>query len=376
MRIGLNALWLLPGMVGGAETYLRGLLSGFAEIDGGNEYVVFTNRENHATFAGLPANFRRVAFDHSARWNARSLAMIRGLGEQVYLPWRAARERVDVLHFPLDIAPLKTRCPVALTIHDLNFSAVHETTSRVARRLSEAFVRASARRADAVLTVSQFSRGQICKQLGVSPDRVWVTYNAPARRPRLPESAWPALAARLGLRPPFILGLSSLNEHKNIAVLLRAFALLDGGPVGQLVIAGHLPQTGPALPRLARELGVAARTVFTGYLKDAELRALLERARVFALPSLFEGFGIPVVEAMEAGVPVACSNAAALPEVAGGAALLFDPRRPEQLARCLEALCSDEALRRRLVEKGRANAARFSWRECARRTLSVYEALA
>ncbi len=372
MRVGIDALWLLPGMTGGAETYVRGLTAALGPAAPDDEFVLFTNRENHDSFRGLPGNFRRALFNHSARWTLAGLTMTRAYGQQLYLPCRALQERLDVLHCPLDIAALGARCPVVLTIHDLNFGAVHETTLSAAQKLGEALVRGSARRADAVLTVSRFSRGQICERLGVPARKVRVVYNAPAARPCPPPGRFERLRARWRLWQPYYLGFSSLNAHKNIETLIAAFARLPSRARRRLVVAGHLPKGGADLPGLARRLGVAERAVFTGYVDDADAAALLSRAVALAFPSLYEGFGLPVVEAMAAGVPVACSTAASLPEIAGDAALFFSPRDAGTLAGLLERLFDDEELRRRLSEAGRRNAARFSWRRCAAQTADAY----
>ena len=374
MRIGINALWLLPRMVGGAETYVRGLLTGLS-LDLDNEYVLFTNRDNHDTFASVGPNFRRVLFDFPARWDLFSLAVIRGVGEQLYLPRHAARERLDVLHAPLDIAPLAATCPIALTIHDLNFVAVHESRTAAARWLGETLVRVSARRADAIITVSDYSRNEIASGLRILRAKIRVIYNAPSPRPA-PASLWPPLAARLRLAPPYLLALSSLNAHKNIDLLLEAYARLPSSVRGQLVVAGHLPQHGVPLPEVARRHGLGESVVFTGYLNDGEMASVMENAHGLAFSSLREGFGIPVVDAMAAGIPVACSETTSLPEVADGAALFFDPLSVEGMAAALERLLVDTQLRERLIAAGRVNARRFSWEETARRTIEVYRALA
>ncbi len=376
MRIGFSVLGLLPDTIGGVETYIRGLLNALAHIDTDNEYVLFTNRDNHDSFDGLGRNFRRILYDFSGKWDVRSLAMTRLVGEQFYLPYRASRESIDILHLPLDIIPLLSRCRTVMTLHDLNFDAVPEATTPARRMIATGLVKASARRADAILTVSNFSRDQIVSKLGVAPERVSVTYNAVDQHPLTPRHDWAELAGRLGITRPYVIAFSSLNPHKNIATLLKAFSLMKSRERWQLMIVGHLPTRGKPLTRMAAELGIADSVAFTGYLSRKDLTLALHKARALAFPSLYEGFGIPLLEAMSVGVPVACSKVAALPEIAADAALFFDPLSPENMAAAIERLLTDELARERLIAAGHDNVKRFSWEQTARRTLEVYRRVA
>ncbi len=376
MRIGFSVLGLLPDTIGGVETYIRGLLNGLGRIDSENEYVVFTNRDNHESFDGLGRNFRRILYDFSGKWDVRSLAMTRLVGEQLYLPYKAARESLDILHLPLDTIPLLSRCRTVMTLHDLNFDAVPEATTAARRMLATGLVKASARRADAIVTVSNFSREEIISKLGIAPDRVSVTYNAVDHHPLTPRHDWAELAGRLGVTKPFVIAFSSLNPHKNIATLLRAFSMLKSRERWQLMVVGHLPTCGKSLVRMAAELGIADSVAFTGYLSRRDLTLALHKARALVFPSLYEGFGIPLLEAMSVGVPTACSNVAALPEVAGEAALFFNPLSPENMAATVERLLTDELARERLIAAGHDNVRRFSWEQTARRTLEVYRRVA
>ncbi len=372
MKIGINVLGLLPSVIGGGETYIRGLLAGLSRLGTDAEFTLFTNRDNHATFEGLGAKFRRVRCNFSARWSTPALAMTRVVGEQIYLPWRAARERLDVIHSPLDTIPLAARCATVMTLHDTNFAALPEAVSDVQRAIARALVKVSARRARAIITVSEFSRREILARLPVNPQRLFVVYNGAG-----PDGFWDAhqrLEARsdMPVDGRYLLAFSSINAHKNIAALIRAFARLSHGGDYRLAVAGHLPRGAESLPELAESLGVGSRVIFTGYVSEELKARLLRNARLLAFPSLYEGFGLPVIEAMQAGVPVACSRAAALPEIAGAAARFFDPHDIEDIRSALDELLTDEHLRARLVEAGRLNARRFSWASTARRTMWVY----
>lgn len=372
MKIGINALGLLPGVIGGGETYLRGLIGGLGRLHGDDEFVLFTNRENHPTFAHLGGNFRCVRCDFSARWNVAALAMTRVFGEQFYLPWRAARERIDLIHSPLDTTVLRAACPTVMTLHDMNFDALPEATDRLQRAIARALVKLSARRADAIITVSEFSRREIMARLRLRADRLFVVHNGGGEVAESAGAADGEIPSRIGITGPYVVAFSSINPHKNIAALLYAFARLNAANGYQLVVIGHPPCGGEPLPELARRLGIADRVVFTGYLGEDDKRRILRGARLLAFPSRYEGFGLPVIEAMRAGVPVACSARAALPEIAGQAARMFDPDDPEDLAAALTELLVDEALRARLIAAGTLNARRFSWERAARLTMRVY----
>lgn len=372
VKIGINALGLLPGVIGGGETYLRGLVHGFGQLRGDDEFLLFTNRENHPSFAALGVNCRRVRCDFSARWNIRSLALTRIFGEQFYLPWRAAREGVELIHSPLDTTVLHAHCPTVMTLHDMNFDALPEAANAAQRAIARALVRLSARRASAIITVSEFSRREIMARLKVSGDRLFVVHNGAGGASAPAESAIPESCAPSAVRPPYLAAFSSINPHKNMAGLMRVFAGLKAGENCQLVIIGHLPMSGESLPELARELGIANRVVFAGYVSERVKRQLMQGARLLAFPSLYEGFGLPVIEAMRAGVPVACSTRAALPEIAGQAARYFDPDDADSFGAALSDLLQDETMRARLVAAGRRNAQRFSWERAARQTMEVY----
>jgi hypothetical protein len=177
VKIGINLLGLLPDVIGGGESYIRGLLHGLNRLDTDDEYVLFTNRDNHPTFADFGPRFRRVLYDFSAQWNVPALAMTRLVGEQFYLPWRAALDGLDVIHSPLDTVPLFARCPAVMTLHDVNFAAMPEATNPAENFIARTLVKTSARRARAILTVSEFSRREIAATLNVDSARIFAVHS-------------------------------------------------------------------------------------------------------------------------------------------------------------------------------------------------------
>jgi glycosyltransferase involved in cell wall biosynthesis len=376
MKVGIDLSWLLPGRTGGVETHVRGLLEGLSRVDHENDYVLFATKAVRDTFDSLPANFgfSIIAPRLSSGYSGRLL-------QQLCIPYHARSTNVAVIHSPANIRCFASERPSVITIHDLNlsFSEIRYYRSRerltlAKRRVLQHLVRASAARANAIITVSEFSRKCIIEQLGVPPERVSVIHNAPLAFPSNNSVSWPSLAERIGVTRDYVIAFSNGFIHKNIETLIKAFALIPG--THQLVIVGHLPKQSGRVLELIADLNLTGAVRSTGYVKESEMQAILTHATMLAFPSLSEGFGLPILEAMAAGVPVACSNSTALPEVAGDAALYFDPRSTEDIAAALKRICEDPALRKSLIAKGYENIKRFSWTESARKTLEVYRSVA
>jgi glycosyltransferase involved in cell wall biosynthesis len=365
MRIGLNLLYLLPGIVGGTETYAAGLLAALARIDHKNEYVVFLNRES-ADWPLPPApNLTRVVCPVLAAGRVRRYAF-----EQLRLPALLRANQIDLVHSLGYVAPLRPGCRSVVTVPDLNYQAFGHAMPVHKRSALGFFIRESVQRSDHVITLSEFMSRELACAFSLPPERVTVTHLAPRPRQvdsRPAERAAVALA-RFGIRPPFIIAFSSRTPNKNIPRLLQAFARArqQHGLPHMLVLAGHPPQAGDYTTALNPAV------CLTGFLSDDMLQSLLPAAELLVCPSIYEGFGLPILEAMAAGVAVACSSSAALPEVAGDAALYFDPFSIEDMARQISRLALDQGLRAELCRLGRDNLARFSWDVAAQKTLSAY----
>lgn len=367
MRVAFNLLYLLPGRVGGTETYAAGLLNGLARIDRETRFLVFLNRE--AAEWPLPdaPNVSRVVCPVRAESRPR-----RYLFEQLQLPRLLAREKADLVHSLGYVGPVSSPCPAVVTIPDLNYRAFGEGMPFIRRWTLATFVRLSARRADRILTISEFARGEIETAFGLPPGRIVVTLLSAGDGPAVrtaPEDRARRLA-RLGIRKPFLMAFSREAPNKNIPRLLEAFdhARTTGNLAHQLVLVGHPSEGMRARLRLRRDDAVRS----TGYVAAEDVTALLAEAEFLVFPSLYEGFGLPVLEAMAAGVPVACSRRASLPEVAGDAALFFDPLSVDSIADSIACLAGDGELRRSLRERGLCNVKRFSWEATASKTLEVY----
>lgn len=306
--------------------------------------------------------------------------------EQIDLP-RAAAGRVDLMHYPYFASPLLSRLPAVVTIHDVIPFLFPEYHASLAIKAYNLLIAWAAKRAAAVIAVSQHTREDIIRHLGLRPERVHVIYEAPAPAFAVQsEESIAAVRQRYGLeRYAFYIG--GLNRHKNVGTLLAAFARLRGSLAwpGQLVIAGkahaHNPLVFPDLRKAASEAGLtwaegpqarAADVRFLGFVPEEDKPALYGGADVFAYPSLYEGFGFCPLEAMACGVPVVCSNAASLPEIVGDGGLLVDPHDVAAIAQAMARVLGDAALAGDLRERGLRQARRFSWERAAAETTGVY----
>jgi glycosyltransferase involved in cell wall biosynthesis len=370
MHIGLNLLYLLPGIVGGTETYATSLIRALSKIDDGDRYTVYVNREAAALDFGDAPNVEMSVCEVNASSRSARYAF-----EQFRLPAQVRRDRVDLLHSLGYVGPLRSPCPHVVTIHDLIYSGFAPFMPARRRIALQTFVRGTARRAAQIITVSRASKAEIVADIGVDPDRVSIVPHAP--RPDMAPAADSeesaadrAVLATYGITQPYVAAFGSLSASKNLPRLIEALASL-GDEQWRLVLLGHVPADGEVASSIAQH-GVADRVMTTGYLPETHIAPLTRCAQVFAFPSLYEGFGLPALDAQAAGVPLACSNAASLPEVAGDGALYFDPTSAGDIAAVLRRLLTDGDLRTELVERGRTNVARFSWDRTAQGTREVY----
>jgi glycosyltransferase involved in cell wall biosynthesis len=273
--------------------------------------------------------------------------------------------------------PLARPCPTVVTIHDVIYIACKDDLpSRTGRLYYRWMMAAAARMADRIITVSEFSKSDIVRRLAIDPGKIEVIHSgvSPAFQRITDSSRLAEVRRRYSINNEFVFYAGIYKPRKNHAGLMRAFQKLKASGVGaELVIAGPMNEGEAELKNLARELGIAESVKFTGLINDCELAALYSAARVYACPSLYEGFGFTVLEAMACGTPVVCSRETSLPEVAGDAALYANPRHPEEFAAALLQVFSEDKLRAELIQKGHGNCQRFHWDKAAARTIAVYE---
>ena len=284
------------------------------------------------------------------------------LWEQLTLPRILGRSRADLVHAPNCFLPLRRPCPGVVTVHDLAFEAHPEDFASLTGWKYRTFTPRCARSAERVICVSEHTRADLCERYGVEPERTRTIHSAPC----LPAGDAPPPPG------PYLLAVGDLRRKKNLVRLARAFARLhrDGLP-HRLMLAGLDSGEGEAIRAAAGKAPVE----LLGYVDDARLDALMRGADLLAYPSLYEGFGLVIVEAMQRGCPVAAARATALPEAAGGAAALFDPLDEADMAATIRAVLEDAEMRAGMVERGRKRASELSWDRTAELTTAVYREL-
>ena len=361
MHVGLNLVYLVPGKTGGMEVYARELIPALVAEGGGDvRFTAFVCREAAAAdgpWHDIPSVTVPVRSANRAGWV---------WGEQALLPRLAAARGVDLVHSLASTAPGWGRFRRVTTIHDLHYRTVPEAHFGLRAAGMRLLVPLSARRSHRVIADSQATRDDVVEHLGVPPARVDVVHLGLGRRPEAEPKPFDTGGRRL------LLTAAAKRPHKNLAGLLDALAMVARADRPLLVLPGYPTPHEDELKARAEHLGICGDVRFLGWVDDAEMEGLYAAAEAFVFPSLAEGFGLPVLEAMARGVAVACSNRPPLTEVAGDAALLFDPTSPRAIADAVGRMLRDEDLRRRLRAAGPARAARFTWSETARRTLQAY----
>lgn len=352
---------LVPGS--GVSQYATNLLAALIARQDGRRYTVLTNPA--ATVRAGTGMLRK----------ASAIVPFRSLWMQFALPGILARLRPDLCHFTNFLAPVRGRCPFVVTFHDMGVflhPRFHAWRNLAAAR---AIVPLVARRARRIITVSQSARADIISVLGVPASQIDVVYEAasPAFRPIEDQVELERVRRKYRLSTPFVLHVGTIEPRKNLCRLIEAIGLMrHRGCRETLVMAGAVGWKCADVLRLV-EHSPPGMVRMLGYVPQEDLPALYNLARVVVFPSLYEGFGLPIVEAMACGVPVVTSNRSSMQEIAGGAALLVDPENPESLAHALEEVLNDEHVHAMLIAAGRRRADEFSWTRAAEETVSVYE---
>jgi glycosyltransferase involved in cell wall biosynthesis len=372
LQIGIDASRVAVAARTGTEHYTYELLAALARRDRASRYTLYCNQPP-AALPPLGPNFalRRIPFPR--------------LWTHARLSAELALHPPDVLFVPAHVlplgAPLRRRTRTVVTIHDMGYLHFPEAHTPMHRRYLRLSTLWSARAADHVIAISRATRDDLVRHAGVRPDKVTVIYHGLSERfrPIADPAIVGAARARYGIGERYFLYLGTLQPRKNLERLIEAFAevlkrlsveTLERSTL-QLVIAGKRGWLTEAIERRAAQLGLAGQVFFTGYVPDEDVPALLSGALAFAFPSLYEGFGMPVLEAMACGAPVLAANTSSLPEVAGDAALLVAPTDTAAIAAALMRLADEPVLRDELRKRGLARAAEFTWDRCAAETLEV-----
>jgi glycosyltransferase involved in cell wall biosynthesis len=364
VRIGIDARKLHDFGIG---TYIRNLLRQLARLDCETEYVLFCRPDDRAVLSALGPNFRAVV-ESSGNYS---------VAEQLRIPLALKRERVTLFHAPHYVLPPLVACRSVVTIHDcIHLMFPQYLPNRLAFRYARASIVMAARRATRVLTVSESSKRDILRFVDIDPGKIDVIYNAYDERfavePR--EEDVVRVRERYQLHDEFVLYAGNVKPHKNLERLIQAFDLVRSRGLDRLklVLIGDEISKYAALRRAVHQHQLHKYVRFLGYLPEETLAVMYRLASVFVFPSLYEGFGLPPLEAMASGTPVVTSNVSSLPEVAGDAALLVDPYDPAAIAEAIYQVLNDERLRQNLRTSGLARARQFSWEQSVRRVREIY----
>lgn len=373
MHVGFNLIFLVPGETGGMEVAAREMLRRIdaaaraASLGGTVRFTAFVNRE--AAGGDWGPGIEEVVVPVRATDRKQWV-----WGEQRHLPGLAARSGCDLVHSLGSTAPLTGRFARVTTIHDLNYKLVPDAHFGARARVMGMLVPAAARRSHRVMVDAESTREDLATHLGTPSSKVDVVPLGVSEIPSVVPLAESALRSQLSLGSRrVLLSVSAKRPHKNLVRLIEAHAGIEAAERPVLVLPGYPTEHEAELRSRAAALGTAEDVRFPGWLSDEEVEGLYALADVFVFPSLYEGFGLPVLEAMARGVPVATSSRSSLGEVAGDAALLFSPESVDEIRAAVGRLLADDELRAQLRSRGRTHAAAFTWERTAALTFATYE---
>jgi len=365
MRIGINLLFLLPNSVGGTETYARGILEGLKQIDKKNNYLVFCNKEGYKTFKSSK-NIKIICLPISGKNR-----FLRLLFELFLFPYYIAKYNVDLLHSLGYSTPFFLNCPSLVMIYDLNWYFHPEDFSFLKRIGWRFVVRNSAKFSTKIITSSNSSKESLINIFKIHYHKIEVVYGGlPKMKKTYPKNK----LMKLGIRNKYIFTVTSTYPHKNLITLLKSFNFLikHKNVSFQLVVAGLAGRAHEEIIKYIRNNNLNNKVLLLGWVDDRTLATLYKFAELMVFPSLYEGFGFPVLEAMGYGAPVISSSSYSLKEVVGQAGILINPKDIQQLADKIDEVFSNKKMKDSLSKKGILRSKLFNWTLSAKKTLGIY----
>ncbi|MFA4833429.1 MAG: glycosyltransferase family 1 protein [Patescibacteria group bacterium] len=373
-RIGIDARFYGP--IGkGLGRYTKEVVDKVVALDRENEYVIFLSNENFSEFVSGNPKVKKVLAD--VHWYT--------LAEQIIMPYLIWRAHLDLMHFPHFNVPVLTPVKFVVTIHDLiltKFPTVRATTLsplfyKIKNRIYRMVIWLAIKRAKTVIAVSQFTKDDIAGQFKIKPEKVVVTHEGVSsllnrKSDDFPHDKETPLGYNIG--SPFLLYVGNAYPHKNLEGLVKVFSVIHGKRSDlSLILVGRQDYFYKRVKEFTEKYwGEKSPVVFPGFVPDRNLKLLYGQALAYVFPSFYEGFGLPPLEAMACGCPVASSNKSSLPEILGEAAIYFNPEDEKEMTRQIEKIVGDENLRQELTKKGYEQVKKYSWEKCAKETLEVY----
>ncbi len=378
MNIGINLVGFIPGAIGGVETYIRNLINCLQKIDHYNDYVLLCDDHYAKEFELFNRSFRMQSINYtqpSLMWLLRGVlrnAVNIDILRPVY-----NRLELDVIHHPFSILnPMETRIPAVLTFLDMQHEYFPQFFSPREMKMRKEFYRPSAEQATRIIAISSHVKSSLVERYGISSEKIDVVYLGCDDRYKKydDEDMLHTIRLKYGLDRPFMYYPAATWPHKNHKMLLAAVGLLKEKYLfdGQLVLTGIAKKSNDEILQEITRLKLDDTVKILGYIPYEDLPYLYNMARLLVFPSLFEGFGIPLVEAMACGCPIVCSNATSIPEVVGDAGVIFDPFSPEDMAEKIWQLWNDDVKLQDMRIRGMERAKLFSWDNTARQTIEVY----
>ena len=379
MNIGIGAIGFIPGKMGGTETYIRNLVHSLQEIDHENSYSIICNSSsNRDEFPLVNPAFGTKIYNYtkpSLGWFVRGV--LRNTIKTDLFKRALDGLKFDLIHYPFTVlSPMGLVTPTVLTFWDMQHEFYPEFFSDEELRKRNASYKPSAERATRIIVSAEFTKQCLVEKYGIDERKIDVVYTGYGSEYRVIDDTpeLERIKAKYGLDRPFLYYPAATWPHKNHKTLLAALKILKERKLfdGLLVLTGIAQQSQDLITEEIELLGLSGMVKLLGYLPYEELPYLYNLASAMVFPSLFEGFGIPLVEAMACGCPLVCSNTTSLPEVAGNAGIMFDPNSAEDIAEKIGSIWFDDALRQDMRSKGLEQVKLFNWADTARNTLDVY----
>jgi glycosyltransferase involved in cell wall biosynthesis len=367
-RIGIDARFYGP-LGKGLGRYTKEVVDKVIELDKDNEYVIFLSRENFTDFKTENRNVKKVLA--AVRWYT--------LAEQILMPYYIYKENLDIMHFPHFNVPIL--CPVKfiVTIHDLiltkfptqRASTLSPILYKIKNLAYKIIIQNAVKKSCKIIAVSEFTKKDILNNFKIKADKIAVTYEGVAAGIKSNEQYPEQILEKHKIEKPYLLYVGNAYPHKNLEWLIKAFASLGVNENLSLILVGKDDYFYERVKTFTKNLN-RSKIIFPGFVLDEELSIFYKEAIAFVFPSLYEGFGLPPLEAMTHGCPVISSNKASMPEILGDAALYFDPEDDCDIKNKIISIIKDNNLREKLIENGYEQVKKYSWLECARKTLEIY----